>query len=467
MIRKCLLIWFLLMMGMSLCAQTHLFDNSMSMVSSLRDPARQSSHEIDAIIYNPAGLSFLNDGLTLSLGLSASFGVVPIHFSSSPNNVYKDGDYSQITIKSVPDFQLAYKQSQWTISYSYASEGGRGRWIAPQGFGMVDYVVGYTDHSLVDSIARITNALSSYDSIAVKAGKSSAIYYNHSFRLGFSYKFNEYISGYVGLKTMYLCSRVYARANYVVMNKNTNTYSTLSQFFELKNLQDSLVQIMQKISIVPETEESSNYNLAITPIVSIDINHRLGNVGLSLEIPTKGILISGGKTLCPPWIASLGTSWILPQNWTINLGGVVEGMYKDFANSIYTSMSDKRNPLVFYTALSTSHMFNDLPSSNGKLQLSVGLHIGNIDTRLSTVSFAEIPGIYWGGNCGFSYTFSSSSKIDFGLSYRFIDSSLTSHIESSSNILDGTLTGLERQSSQHFFAIGLSYTHNFEIICKK
>ena len=38
-----------------------------STATVVRDPARQSSTEIDAVINNPAGTAFLNDGWNLSL----------------------------------------------------------------------------------------------------------------------------------------------------------------------------------------------------------------------------------------------------------------------------------------------------------------------------------------------------------------------------------------------------------------
>lgn len=455
----------LLIYGCSLSAQTHLFDNSMSTAASLRDPSRQSSYEIDAAIYNPAGVSYLKDGLTFSIGLSAATGTIPIQFWSLPDTVDR-GYYSQTTFKSIPDIQMAFKQKKWAISFSYASEGGRGNWIAPKGFSSIDYIVRFVDHSIVDSIALITNALSSVDSIAVKAGKSSAIYYNHSFRLGFTYKFNDFVSGYLGLKAMYLCSRVSPKANFVVVNKETNEYSTWVQFFELKNFPDSIVQMMQEIAINSWSEGYSNYSFAFAPIIGMDFNHKLGNIGMFLEIPTRGILLDGDEALCSPWTASLGTSWLLPHNWSLNVGGVFEGMYKDLANSGYASLQEELNPPIYYIALSASRSFEKLPSSQGNFLLSFGLHAGSVDTHFIS-SFEEIPGVYYGANCGFSYAFSSSSKIDIGLAYRFIGTQLTSNTKHESNIISDAAFGIEKQSSQHFFAVGLSYTRNIELRCRK
>ena len=105
----------------TVCAQSYFSDSNVGNAVVLRDPARQSSTEIDAAIFNPAGTAWLKEGFHISLSGIASWKSVDSQING------REKQYNVTHRNITPNIQLAYKKGDWTFSASFASEGGMGK----------------------------------------------------------------------------------------------------------------------------------------------------------------------------------------------------------------------------------------------------------------------------------------------------------------------------------------------------
>ena len=95
----------------------------------LRNPARNTSTEIDAIFSNPAGLSFMKeDGFYISLNNQMAFqtrtvtSTFPLFELSGGSDTKKYKGTAQSFF--IPSIQAAYKWKNWVFSASFAIVGG-------------------------------------------------------------------------------------------------------------------------------------------------------------------------------------------------------------------------------------------------------------------------------------------------------------------------------------------------------
>lgn len=106
-----------------------LLTNTNQSVHFLRNPARNASTEIDAVYTNPAGLTFLSDGLHLSLTSQSAFQTRTITSTFNPFAFNNNGNPTKVfkgeaSAPIIPSFQLAYKNDKFVFSTSFAVTGG-------------------------------------------------------------------------------------------------------------------------------------------------------------------------------------------------------------------------------------------------------------------------------------------------------------------------------------------------------
>ncbi|MFW9596506.1 MAG: OmpP1/FadL family transporter [Paludibacter sp.] len=115
-----------------------LLTNTNQSVHFLRNPARNASTEIDAVYTNPAGLTFLSDGLHLSLTSQSAFQTRTITSTFAPFAYSNNGNPTKVfkgeaSAPIIPSFQLAYKNDKFVFSTSFAVTGGGGKAIFNHG----------------------------------------------------------------------------------------------------------------------------------------------------------------------------------------------------------------------------------------------------------------------------------------------------------------------------------------------
>lgn len=312
----------------TLSAQSIVENLSSSSAVVVRDPARQSSTEVDAAIYNPAGTAFVKDGLSFSVNGIANFGQTKAYDGTKSYKV--DENYV------MPSVQLTFKKGKWAFSGSFASEGG--------------YRRSYKDGSpLIDAIAEdVCEALTS--SLREEGDNGNAFFSQYSTkshlnnwttRLGAAYKISPNLSAYAGLKLNRVSWK--AKPN-VLFRLNSDLYTLqLSDFNESK------------------THKESGWG--ITPIVGLDYNGKAFNIGMKYEFGSH-INIGDGEDFTLPAILSLGGNWQALRWLNVAVGGDL--YFKSAGNPIF-AFDDE-----LYWDASVSATF----TCNKSLKANIGWQIG-------------------------------------------------------------------------------------------
>lgn len=170
-------------------------DVSSSTAAIVRDPARQASTEIDAVINNPAGTAFLKDGWHFSLSGRVNRQNIDLQSFGSTS--------TQMMIDYIPSLQAAYKKNKVAISLSYSNEGGYGK-ISNQALDpMLTYYLDRCCNNAFESYKSIMAEMSTMFSMDDKLYNEAivkATQYNRTFRLGASVALTPKWSVYAGVR---------------------------------------------------------------------------------------------------------------------------------------------------------------------------------------------------------------------------------------------------------------------------
>lgn len=175
----------------------------------LRMIARGASIDVDGVYSNPAGLAFLpEDGFHLSLTGQSAYQTREI-LATSPlwtlngnttERYYKGTASAPI----IPSFHGAYKKDKWVISASFAITGGGGKASFDNGLPMFDALaIGgiYTNAQLTGLVGKpVTPDM--YEINSAMDGKQ----YIYGVQLGVSYRFNNWLSAFIGGRMNYVKS---------------------------------------------------------------------------------------------------------------------------------------------------------------------------------------------------------------------------------------------------------------------
>lgn len=175
----------------------------------LRMIARGASIDVDGVYSNPAGLAFLpEDGFHLSLTGQSAYQTREI-LATSPLWTL-DGNTTERYYKGtasapiIPSFHGAYKKEKWVISASFSITGGGGKASFDNGLPMFDALaIGgiYTNAQLTGLVGKpVTPDM--YEINSAMDGKQ----YIYGVQLGVSYRFNNWLSAFIGGRMNYVKS---------------------------------------------------------------------------------------------------------------------------------------------------------------------------------------------------------------------------------------------------------------------
>ncbi len=150
--------------------------------------ARDATTEIDAVYFNPAGLTKMGDGFHISLSSQSIFQTQTIT-SSFP---YLNDDIYEGTISApvFPSVYLAYKTGKWVFSFGFMPIGGGGGATFDRGVPMMEVPIA----SLVPAFSSL--GVTGY-SVDMKF-EGSSVYWG--LQLGVSYAINDHISVFAGAR---------------------------------------------------------------------------------------------------------------------------------------------------------------------------------------------------------------------------------------------------------------------------
>lgn len=175
----------------------------------LRMVARGASIDVDGVYSNPAGLAFLpEDGFHLSLTGQSAYQTREI-LATSPLWTL-DGNTTERYYKGtasapiIPSFHGAYKKDRWVISASFAITGGGGKASFDNGLPMFDALAigGIYKNAQLTSLVGKPVTPDMYEINSAMDGKQ----YIYGVQLGVSYRFNDWLSAFVGGRMNYVKS---------------------------------------------------------------------------------------------------------------------------------------------------------------------------------------------------------------------------------------------------------------------
>lgn len=194
-----------------------LLTNTNQSVHFLRNPARNASTEIDAVYTNPAGLTFLSDGLHFSLTNQSAFQTRTIT-STFAGFAYAAGNNGSATKEFkgeasapiIPSFQLAYKRDNLVFSTAFAVTGGGGK--ATFNEGLPSFESGVAMLPLMLGQKGIPTSWYSVD--AYMEGRQ----YIFGWQLNGSYKISDHFSAGVGLRLNIVNNKYIGHLHNIMIN---------------------------------------------------------------------------------------------------------------------------------------------------------------------------------------------------------------------------------------------------------
>lgn len=404
-------------------------DASNTTATVVRDPARQASIETDAVIYNPAGTAFLDEGWHLSL--NGNFAHRSFNLSDNYYNVEKSIGNSIVDY--IPSVQAAYKRGALSLSLSVGNEGGYGKFITTED-AILSNLLTNVNRPLFDSykslMSGFTNSCGQYDQLVSKALIGGDLY-NYSFRVGAAYQINPHWSVYAGLRFNYATEKTFIDITQwvatptgaktindyfgAVNNDFQNSMQEIGQQYEMlaelcnilgldaSNFQDvvnlskalgSLVdEYNKKIAETPYHTNLINERTngwGISPVIGLDYKVGKFNFAAKYEFETKIHPTSNSLSYHIPGVLSLGASYDVKDNLKVSIGG---SLHHQNYSSLYggdqrIDLSDEnlyfnmtRNPSVGVSINTVNHSsiveYGDISASisfspQKKLMFSVG-----------------------------------------------------------------------------------------------
>ena len=186
--KKITLIFIGILLSTSFLMAGGLVHNTNQSAAWSRMLSRGASVDIDAVYFNPAGLTKLGDGFHISISSQSLFQTQTIT-SSFP--YLNDGKYTgKITAPVFPSAYLAYKTGKWAFSFGFIAIGGGGGASFERGVPLMEVPVA----SLVPAFAE--QGVTGY-SVDMEFNGTSVYW---GLQAGVSYEINENISVFAGAR---------------------------------------------------------------------------------------------------------------------------------------------------------------------------------------------------------------------------------------------------------------------------
>ena len=180
--------------------------NTNQSIGFLRNPSRDAAIDIDGVYYNPAGVSFMDEGWHFQFNWQSphqkrdshsSYGQL-FKYNSDPGTELPDGSYDRlfkgrVHVPIQPSLYLAYNKNNWAFQFGFGILGGGGTCEFKKGVGSFEALVGQM------AMTQMGAGFGGYSLNSYLKGKS----YFFGTTLAAARKLNEKLSVSLGLRVIY------------------------------------------------------------------------------------------------------------------------------------------------------------------------------------------------------------------------------------------------------------------------
>ncbi len=294
-----------------------LLHNTNQHIAFQRMMARGASHEIDAVYTNPAGLAFMaHDGWTLSLNIQSAYQtrnidatvMTPAGMGLFPNDTYSKKYKGNAAAPILPSAYAVYKTPKWAISGFVGVVGGGGKCTFDEGLPLFDAAV------MAGLYQQSAQLLQQYPMVApVFGGPITPSQYNidgymrgrqyiFGGQLGFTYKFNEHISGYAGFRANYFSGNYTGHVNATAGEALATKMQQVAAVAGPSNpaLAQMLVGMSGENGLAHIAIDCTQTGWGLTPILGVDFEWRGLTLAAKYEFKTNLNIENDTKTLEAP-----------------------------------------------------------------------------------------------------------------------------------------------------------------------
>ena len=263
-----------------------LLHNTNQHIAFQRMMARGASNEIDAVYTNPAGIAFMDhNGWALSLNIQSAYQtrnidatvMTPAGMGLFPNDTFNKKYKGNAAAPILPSAYAVYKTPKWAVSGFIGVVGGGGKATFDDGLPLFDVAVMAGTYMGLASIGTI--GPDQYDIDGYMRGKQ----YIFGGQLGFSYKFNENISGYAGFRANYFSGNY---KGYVRATAHQGLASKL-QAVGMATGKQQLVDMAGENGIAHIALNCDQTGWGVTPILGVNFKWRGFTVAAKYEFKTN------------------------------------------------------------------------------------------------------------------------------------------------------------------------------------
>ena len=263
-----------------------LVTNSNQSASYYRMLARGASTTGDAVYYNPAGLVFLEEGLTISLNSQMIWMTRTINNNLPTLN--KNEFEGNLYVPFFPGIYAAYKTGNWAISLGFNPPAGGGSVEFADGLPMLERDVSFIPAMLTaqgEQMAPGSGLLRTTKYSMESMMKGTSIVYGA--QVGVSYKINEMFSLSGGVRMMFANNSyegyvkdIMINPVHPLVNPNADMISAPAFFTTIGNEQNAAATADQKLDVT----QSGN---GVAPIFGVHFRLNSLNLAAKYEFKTK------------------------------------------------------------------------------------------------------------------------------------------------------------------------------------
>lgn len=292
-----------------------LLTNTNQNAAFLRQMSQDATIDITSIYANPAGLAFLSDGWHLSVNsqsafqqrnITTTFPLFAFNAAAPGQTTHEFQGKAKAPV--IPSISASWNHGKWSVSGHFALGGGGGKCNFEQGLGSFEALVGgkiaglapamlptmitqglqAAPYNLDPATAAVLGSMAQYKGYSINSSMEGRSYY-FGLQLGATYKFNERVAGFVGLRG------VYATCSYDGYVKDiTAHYSIPAIPGAFPGVNGSAPLAGYDITL-----NCDQKGFGVTPIIGLDVRaNEHWNFGAKYELKTR-IRLSNSSELSP------------------------------------------------------------------------------------------------------------------------------------------------------------------------